>query len=303
MKRRASRRQRGMLLLPVTLVLVVAGALAFAMTREGSSNVAAVDAEYDTENARYLAQAGVALARWQNEKIGCGSSVGFGTVTLPGGQIVAGNGNISWKSGNTLSVNLTATTDRGAVNTVNGATVLMHNFSNISQATIGTGTDAFINNSGPSLSNTPFIEVTDGTENGLMNLPLPGGLTNAMVLKAELKLYQYYSVSTQPAQSLSVQRVTTNWVDSQASWTSATATSSWNTPGGDYAPDAVVTVPISGYTQYVLRIDALVEGWGNGTLANQGFLLKPSGLQKARFYSFESSTYPPQLVVRYLPSC
>lgn len=294
--------QRGVLLVPVALVLAVTGALAFVLTRQGSMNVDLVDAEYDTENARYLAQAGVALARWQNEKLGCGSAVGFGTVSLPGGQIVAANSDISWKNGSTLSVNLSATTARGAASTVNGATVVMHNFSNIAQATIGSGNDSYISNNGPSLSNNPFIELTDNVSNGLMKLQLPGGLTNAMVLKAELKLYQYYSVSTQPG-SLSVQRVTTNWADNQANWTSATSTTQWTTPGGDYAPDAVATVAIGGYAQYVLRIDGLVEGWGNGMLANQGMLFKSSGLQRARFYSLESSTYPPQLVVRYLPSC
>jgi hypothetical protein len=293
-----------MLLLPVALVLAVAGALAFAMTREGGMNVAAVDAEYDTENARYLAEAGLALARWQNEKLGCGSNVGFGTVTLPGGQIVAQDSDIVRK-GSSINVSLTATTSRGAANTLSGVTTRMHDYSKVTQTTVGGGggNDTFIRVGSPNPGGASLLEITDGQSNALLNFPLPGGMNNAVVLKAELKLTQTDSLSTQPARSLSVYRVTTNWKGGEATWNLGASNSPWGTPGGDTAPNPVATVPIAGNSQYVWRIDALVDGWSNGGFANQGILLKGSGLLQAHFASFENAGNNPQLAVRYLPSC
>jgi hypothetical protein len=290
-----------MVLLPLTLVLAVAGALAFAMTTQGSMNVAAVDAEYDTERARYLAEAGLALARWQNEKLGCSYSVGFGTVALPGGTIVAQNSDVVRKDKG-VNVSLTATTDRGAVNTLSGVYTLMHDYSKISQQTIngGGGNDTFIKIGIPNPGGTNYLELTDGSANALIKFQVPN---NAIVLKAELKLTQTDSLSTQPVRSLSVYRVTKDWKNGEATWTLAASNSPWSAPGGDYAPDPVATVAIAGNAQYVWRIDALVDGWSNGSLANQGILLKPSGLLQARFASFENSNNNPQLAVRSLPSC
>lgn len=296
MKRLTQR--RGMVLLPLVLVLAVAGALTLAMTREGTMNVAAVDAEYDIENARYLAEAGLALARWQNEKLGCNSNLGFGTVALPGGTIVAQDSDIVRK-GNSILVSLNATTSRGAVNTVSSLSARMHNFSNVSQATLGGGggNDTYIKSGSPNTGGSPLLEITDGSANALLIFPLPGGMNNAVILKAELKLTQTDSLSTQPVRSLSVYRVTTNWAANSATWTTP-----WSTPGGDYAPDPVATVAIGGNAQYVWRIDGLVDSWSDG-MSNLGILLKSSGLLQAHFASFENPSNKPQLVVRYLPSC
>jgi len=295
---------RGMLLLPVALVLAVAGALAFAMTRDGGMSVAAVDAEYDTENARYLAEAGLALARWQNGKLGCSSNVGFGTVTLPGGQIVAQDSDIVRK-GNSINVSLSATTSRGAVNTLTSVTTRMHDASKVTQTTFGGGggNDTFIRVGSPNPGGTNLLEITDGQSSALLRFPLPGGMNNAIVLKAELQMTQTDSLSTQSPRSLSVYRVTTNWKNGEATWNLAAANSPWATPGGDTAPAPVATVAIAGNAQYVWRIDALVDGWSNGSLSNLGILLKGSGLLQAHFPSFENASNNPQLAVRYLPSC
>ncbi len=51
-----------------------------------------MDAEYDIEVARYLAESGVHLAKWQNENASAAASeIGFGKLDLPGiGSLVAG---------------------------------------------------------------------------------------------------------------------------------------------------------------------------------------------------------------------
>jgi type II secretory pathway component PulK len=62
------KRQRGLVLLPMTLALALVAVVAYGMTRDGAMNVSAVDAQFDTERARYLAEAGVNLVKWRNQQ-------------------------------------------------------------------------------------------------------------------------------------------------------------------------------------------------------------------------------------------
>ena len=57
--------QRGLVLLPVTLVLAIVGTLAYVMTRDGTMNVSTIDAQYETDRMRYLAEAGVNLLKFR----------------------------------------------------------------------------------------------------------------------------------------------------------------------------------------------------------------------------------------------
>jgi hypothetical protein len=292
-----ARRQRGILLLPVALTLAIVGALAYTMTREGSMDVSAVDARYDTEVARYLAEAGVNLAKWQNEKRGCDYDNGFGTVTLPGGRVVSADVD-SKNGGSNLSVSLTATTDRGAVHTLDDVVVPMVDLGDVDEVTISSGSDTTIRNGSTSLAGADYLEASDAKSHGVISFSLPSQLRNGAVISASMKLTQVDTKSTQPVRSLAVHRVTRDWSTGSATWTTP-----WSTPGGDYAPEPAASVAIAGNAEYTWRIDALVQGWANGLLANYGVLLKPSGLLDARFGSFERSGSKPQLTVRYFPRC
>jgi hypothetical protein len=292
-----ARRQRGILLLPVALTLAIVGALAYTMTREGSMDVSAVDARYDTEVARYLAEAGLNLAKWQNAMRGCGNDDGFGTVTLPGGQIVSDDVD-SKNGGSNLSVSLTATTNRGAVHSFDDVVVPMVDLADVGEVTVSSGSDTTIRDGSTNLSGADYLETSDGKSHGVISFSLPSQVRNAAVISAILKLTQVDTKSTQPVRSLAVHRVTRDWSAGSATWTAP-----WSSPGGDYAPNPAATVDIAGNAQYSWRIDALVQDWTNKTSSNYGVLLKPSGLLDARFGSFERSGSKPQLTVRYFPRC
>jgi hypothetical protein len=294
--------QRGILLLPVALTLAVGGALAYAMTRDGGMSVDAVEAEYDTDVARYLAEAGLNLAKWQNEKLGCGSNAGFGTVSLPGGRIVASDGDINWTGTDSISVSLAASSTRGASYLLDGrsATVHVTNPSEVTLTNGGSHHDSYIREGlAGAQGGTAYLEASDGKAHPLLSFSLPLDVQGATILRAELKLTQTDSKSTQPDRSLAVHRLTRAWSDASATWLSP-----WGAPGGDYVTPAVASVAIAGNTEYVWRVDALVDGWASGAVPNYGVLLKPAGLLDARFGSFEGSGGTrPQLVVRYLPRC
>lgn len=298
MKRQA---QRGMLLLPVALVLAITGALAYTMTREGGMGVSAIDAEYDTEVARYLAEAGMNLAKWQNQKRGCGQSRGFDTVTLPGGTITARNGDIQSEDDDTLRVAVAAATASGAAQRLERRGIVMHDLRSDKAITLDASDgaiDTSIREGSGAQAQAAYLELSDHKAHGLIRFPTSLVPQGALVTFAELKLYHAGSDSTQSPRSLAVHRVTRDW-SGTATWTSP-----WSaTPGGAYAPQAVATVQIEGNRLYALRIDTLVQDWVDGTLSDHGLLLKPSGLLEARFASFEAAANRPQLLVRYYPRC
>jgi Tfp pilus assembly protein PilX len=288
---------RGMLLLPVALTLAVTGALAWSMVRDGAMRSSATDAEYDADVARYLAEAALNLARWQNEKLGCGSAVAFGSFSLPGGTLKTNDVHAVLGG---LSIDVSSATDRGGSNRIARSPVALHSSYARTEVTIGglSGSDTYIRNGGGTPSDNSYLEISDGSERGLVQFSLAAVPSDALVVSSELRLYQFNTKSSQSAQILYVHRLTRGWQASSATWLSP-----WSTAGGDYLAEPVGSIAIAGNQQYSLRVDALVDGWLRQWLPNYGVLLDSSGLSQARFASLESSSNPPQLVVRYYPRC
>lgn len=300
-------RQRGMVLLPVTLALAIVAALAYGMTRDGAMNASAVDAQYDIDNARYLAEAGVNLVKWRNEQAGCGSTLGFtNPITAVEGGIISASA-VTYKKSK-LAMTVTATTPRGAVNTVvldtsSGPT--LHSLAKKVEITLSAqnSSDTFIrNNPAGIMAGLPYMEVTDGNANGLIKFGLQSVPVSSLIEEATLRLTLGSIASTQPG-TLEIHRLLRDW-SSMAVW----GTASWTTPGGDYAPQASATITNVLATSnppnpYTARIDSLIEALTNQPATNYGFLLKGSGLVTARFNSFEAPSAQPQLFLRYYPAC
>lgn len=297
------KRQRGMVLLPVTLALAIVGTLAYAMTRDGAVSVSAVDAQYDTDRARYLAEAGVNLLKWRNEQAGCGSAQGFvSTFTGLEGGTISSSG-VSYKKPN-LGMTLTATTASGTVNKVvidEKTGVALHDLSKKTEITLSAqgGSDGFIRRD-PLTGNTTltYLETTDGNAHGLIKFNLDSVPTGAMVTEATLRLYLASVQSTQ-AGSLGVYRMLRAW-PMLMNWTNG-----WTNAGGDFSPQPsnLYAIPLAVGTTYTTRIDGLVQDWATLPSSNLGLLLKPTGLLAARFNSFEAATNQPQVFLRYYPLC
>jgi hypothetical protein len=292
--------------------------------------VASVEAEYDLEAARYLAEAGFNLARWKNHQLRCNGVASFEPTrlyryslasknigTTPGDLVgtmsVSKNGifvvkNNSDKEQGYLSIDVvgeTVSTPAASQRIVR--TVSRYDLGDRKLATIQSngGTDTFIHNgsdSGPQGAKT-YMELTDtaaGQSYGLLwfNLgPIP---KHSLVEDAELGLERFEGEwpSIQPRR-IDLHRVTSPWDAATATWTAP-----WSRPGGDYAPDAVTSTLIGGNGVYDWRLDTLVAGWVDGTLPNHGVLLKPVRLDKTRLHGF-TSTDPdiPKLTVTYYPRC
>jgi hypothetical protein len=297
---------RGILLLPVALALAVIGTLAYALVRDGAIAVAAVDADYETEAARYLAEGGLQLVKWHNERLGCKSAAGIGKLDLPGN---AGSVETSLVKTDDkfLTISLVAylpapgerAPTRAAI--VNRKVRVHDRFDPKSVTLTGSGgNDTTISSDvNKGQDKQAYLKLTDDSSHGLLKFPLDGDLDNATVYSAQLTLTQFYSNSTQPQRSIAFHRIIRDW-PAGATWSDP-----WTAPGGDYAarPSVRLTLdPVLDNRQYTFGIEGLVQAWADKTIDNQGMLLKPSGLVNARFRSLDDAIKP-TLVVRYYPRC
>ena len=300
------RDQQGILLLPVALTLAVIGALAYTMTREGSMNVSAVDAQYEIERAGYLAASGVQLSKWRTAKDKCnsGAKASFSNLDLhgDGGKVSATK--TKWDKGR-LDIGVTATTNRGTVHAL-AREVWVHSLGDPKQKIlIGGGDDdiTIVRNTGKNDVTAKSLEATDNTSHPLVYFELPGEMDNALIFQAILRLTKESSSSTQANRSLGVHRITTKWDKNKVTWDTP-----WAYPGGDYVATAAASVTIDPDAPaqfngvYPFPIENLVQGWADKSLPNYGMLLKPTRLVNTKFISFDGS-YKPELDVRYYLRC
>jgi hypothetical protein len=295
-------RQRGLVLLPMTLMLAIVGALAYTMSRDGAMNVSAIDAQYEIDKARYLAEAGVNLVKWRNERLGCSSAQGFtAPVTALDGGTISASG-VSAK-GKNLAMTVSATTARGTVNQVvldDAHGVQVHDLTKLVEITLSAqgSSDTFIRKYPAFVpAALPYLETTDGNAYGLLKFGPASVPPGALIMEATLRLYLDIIASTQPG-SLGIHRLLRAW-PTDVGWTAE-----WTTDGVAYAtqPSATINQVLARKT-YPSRIDALVQSWVNNPATSFGMLLKPTGLVTARFNSFEASSNQPQLLLRYYPQC
>lgn len=297
MKRRA---QQGLLLVPVALVLAVAGALSWMAVRDSAMRVSAIDAEYDTEVARYLAEAGANLVAWQNERLGCGCAGSFNTISLPGGSVTLRS--VVAESGG-VRVDVSAATPRGAARRITRA-MPVYDITRRDNRTM----------SGKDYVDDTFIKVGDNTEYGsLKYIELTDGVSRGMIVFtrhkdipplslavfAELRLKQIATKSTAPTQLVYLHRMTSKWTELGTDWFSK-----WNTPGGDFVAEPFAVLPVGTRNDtYETRMDGIVDGWFQQRTPNMGILLMPSGLQQAQLGSWEKGADGPKLYVEYHKRC
>ncbi len=135
--------------------------------------------------------------------------------------------------------------------------------------------------------------------------PIPA---NATILDAKLELYAAGWGGSN--MTLDAYRVLRAWIDCQATWNQAYSGNPWGQPGcNDTATDRSAspedTVSTTGINQwYRFDLTQLVQGWVDGSVANNGILLRaasPWSISMFHFASAQNSTanLRPRLVVTY----
>lgn len=330
-------RTDGFLLLPVTLALVLVGALAYALTRDAGMNIAGVEAEYDAEAARYLAEGAFNLARWRNNQKKCNGVASFQATklyryslkssnigTTPGDLVGTMTANditeVKSNSGDKVKGYITVDVSSATTRTPAGAqrilrTVPRYDFDKDPVTTqVAGGASITIHSGAPPQDKVNYMELTDsGAANqsyGLLRFDLSTVPAKALVKEAKIELERDGGEPWfLPFRKLTLHRVTRPWDPATASWNSP----DWSKPGGDYSLNGVDSHHmVEGlYVAYVVddgiytwHIDTLAAGWLDGTVPNYGVLFKPTNLNKSRFRTFASSVgQVPKLTLAYFPPC
>lgn len=293
--------QHGIMLLPVVLALAVVGALAFSMTRAGGMGAAAVDADYEIARVRYLAEAGVTLARWQNEQEGCGSTKRHtAPVLFPGGQVTIDR---VGKADRGVSVDVTASLDPVAAGAAPATLALSREVQmrSVKEAEFDDDEeigDTYIGSAGATgVDKEQTLVVADGKSHALIRFKAIPELKDSIVARAELRLELDSSPKLLGASgTLSVHPIEREWPPKDVSWTAP-----WTAPGGDAGPAAGSVQLRSSTGEFAIRIDALVQDWAAG-VPEFGMMLRSQGVTEAKIDSFESGDSP-ALFVRYYTLC
>jgi RHS repeat-associated protein len=141
----------------------------------------------------------------------------------------------------------------------------------------------------------------DGTNasRALLQFNLAAIPSTNTVVSAKLLLY-LGSASTSAPASLSVYQLTHTWTTG-ATWNTYDGTNNWATSGGDFSGTAAGTTNGIAATGawYSWSPTALVQGWVNGTIANDGLIVKEPTENVTNVLSFNpaSGSNPPYLQV------
>ena len=275
------RRQDGALLLMVSLLLATLAALAFGINRAGSVELRSINDDYEGRAAAYLAEAGVAAARWSGQVGDC--------VTRPVGPISLGGGTVTITIRNEDIINVTATaTVNGAMRKVTSLPLQLYDLKqtervDMSEDTIDTTIVLTSAGSQDPQEKQQTLRLVSGQSHILMNWDKDEIDDDVLVVSATLNLVP--TAFSGVVRQVAVHRVTTQW-DRGATWTKARPGSNWN--GGAYT-DAVLASASVGSVDVNWDLTGLFDGWASKRLPINGVLLRlVEDGKNVSFYSRET---------------
>ena len=113
-----------------------------------------------------------------------------------------------------------------------------------------------------------------GTKRALLRFPNIYIPKNSVVTSSWLDLYETNQTAT-GAVNVAAHQVTRTSTNS-ATWNTADGTTAWTSAGGDYTATPAAVTAVNNAVNPIQRfyVDKLVQGWVDGTIANQGILFK-----------------------------
>lgn len=272
------RREDGALLLMVALLLATLAALAFGINRAGSVELRSINDDYEGRAAAYLADAGVAVARWSGQVGAC--------VTRPVGPIALGAGTVTVDIKKEDIIDITATaTVNGATRTVTRNKMQLYDLRQTERIDISDDTTdtTIVTPSAASLEKDQTLRLVSGKSHILMQWDLDEIDDDVLVVSATLNLVP--TTISGVVRQVAAHRVTTEW-DKGATWIKARPASNWN--GGDYT-NAVLATAGAGSLAVNWDLTGLFDGWASERLPAYGVLLRlVNADQTVNFYSREA---------------
>jgi len=272
------RRQDGALLLMVALLLATLAALAFGINRAGSVELRSINDDYEYRAAAYLAEGGIAAARWSGQVGACD--------TRPVGPIALGAGTVTVdiKKENIIDVTATATVN-GATRTVTRTKMPLYDLRKTESVDMSDNTtDTTIVQPGADpQEKQQTLRLASGQSHILMDWDLKPLDGNVLVVSATLNLVP--TAISGVVRKVAVHRVTTQW-DKGATWIKARPGSNWN--GGAYSGAVLASADV-GSVAVNWDLTGVFDGWASKRLPANGVLLRlVDDGQTVAFYSREA---------------
>lgn len=238
------KKQPGFILLSVMLILVVLATIAFMLNQQVSNSANTANSKLESNQARYVAEAGLQHGLWHLNAAACGPFTDVGTHQF------------SEHSYETLISPNNA-----------GGSVLTH--------TINASDDAFIEKDNPTQNfgsdaelQTWYKWFNDEDQRSVIRFDLDSAniANEAQVVSA---VARFYVIQGDPVRAVTLHRVTAPWEENTVNWNSISA---------DFEFSTTSSIPASPTTdQYVeVNITSIVQGWINGSVENYGVMLIPS---------------------------
>jgi len=316
-----SRRVRGFLLLPVSLLLVVIGVITFGLVQDIGTGARSNLRE--AERARRLAEAGIAHATWKlNQLTTC-----TGYTDLP--ATAAGSDSykvsVSPTSGSPVTLTSTATLASG----LPGARVTVSrqvpktagNTLTYTVKTDSSGADTYLDatNLAKNYGASTTLLLQQGASYPLLQFDLSTLPKGSRIVDAQLVLYRENAGSLSlSGRVVNAHRVLEPWEPGTkngsnaadgATWLTRDGFKAWQMVGPSIESTSALDAPhthyyLSGYT-ITWGLTNLVQGWVDQRYPNYGVLLVPTSSFSEAYASAEASdaTRIPKLVIKYIAPC
>jgi hypothetical protein len=317
MSRPRRERQRGSILLAVVLALGLVAAVAFLLNRDGSMGAELVAGSARADEARYVAEAGLAHATWQAQRANCIDyedvpATDFGMKHSYAATVAPTSGSpVTIVATGTLADGTSHTTDRtGVVAYETPATLVL-------QPGAADGKDTYLNawkadwNWGASKSLK--VRNSGSLQHSLLMFDVSSVYPQARIVSAELELHQ--NSASALGGTVGVRRVTRDWAEGtmeassgDASWNEADAGVPWGTPGGDFGliPEATADLAPATVGWFQWDVTGLVSDWVGGAQPNRGLALVPESPNIDVGFSSSEGVDPsrhPKLTIVYVCEC
>ncbi len=304
--------QRGFLLLPVALALALVAGAALLLTRAGGMQAEALAAGTRDREARYVAEAAFAHARWRADAAGCSGYPSIGSTPLGANSYTA---SMSPTSGSPVSVTAVANLPGG----------ISRSFTRDSAAVYRTAAETLVLQPGPAQGKDTYVASSQSSSNygasstlqvsysehPALQFDLSSLPAHARVLSAELELY---ATNVGFGGYVGLRRITRSWVEGTkqgsgsadgATWNTSDGSVPWTTPGGDAEATSSASVSLGGTGWYAFDVTALVDSWRAGRVANLGVGLSIFLFTSADFASSDDSnaSLRPRLTITYACEC
>lgn len=290
-------RQRGTVFPTTILFIGIIAALGYALNTQIARTVTQVQSVSDRMRAQYLAQAGLRHHLWQART----DKGGTYTVTVSGRLVDHGRyRSVLLKdllSNFVVHITSTGTTPNGTTAVLKRSYTLTCS-SNLKTTIVNTfdnkgSTVNIFSNSNLNSTGVHFALEHDPDRNlikrALMRFaPSAFPIAGTTIASAKLLIDMDEHDPAMDGGQMYANRLLKTFTTDKTNWTNATSnTDKWATPGGDYTLVNAGTATIaSGITTYNFDITAIVDGWINGSVTNNGLLLRTnikSGTTTARF--------------------